>query len=107
MTRQHLYLVADNSMDDESDDRTQATARESSKLNYAAIAFKMWSFIRMVCKILWMPFRAIGWIYRTFIDTGIGVVEGIIRFIIGVIGLGLLAVFLYGVSQVIFYPLFH
>lgn len=107
MARQHLYLVADNTMDDESDDRTPAVARESAKYDYAATAFKVWYFIRMAGKILMMPFRAVGWIYRTFIDTGIGVVEGIIRFVIGIIGLALLAVFVYGVSQVIFYPLFH
>lgn len=67
----------------------------------------VWQFGVMLVEFAKLPFIAVAAIMRFFVGVGQGSIRFVLNSILFLIGFGFIAMLVFGLGRVIFYPLFH
>lgn len=110
MTQAHLRLVADNTLP-----RRRTTLSVTPAAAVRRVDFrKAWGVVRLVwgwlvaaVLLAVVPLRVCAFVLRCLVRAGAAFLDGLRRFVLGVIGLVLVSTVVYGLAHVLFYPLFH
>lgn len=102
----HLRLVASNANHvpvpdvpaDDAEARAEARALMLARLRIA---------LGVLVAIGLAPFRAVRFLARLFVSTGLGLFSAIYKLFLGSIGLALIFVVLYGMSRFLLHPFLH
>lgn len=72
-----------------------------------SIGMLVWQLGVMFVEVVKLPFIAVGAVMRFFVDVGHGSIRFVLNAILFLIGFGFIAMLVFGLGRVIFYPLFH
>lgn len=102
MKHAHLRLVANNAHNVVAESDGPENAFDAK-----ALFARLGAALAVLAAIGAAPFRLVAFLGRLFVSTGLGFFATVYRLFLGMIGMALIFVVIYGLAHVLFYPAFH